>query len=118
MLTMPVGTVEAKAHALKSELESLNEPDLDIRIIPLDSKAGGGSLPAQNLPSMGIALSAKGISANRMEMEMRGGTPPVIGRIEDDLFIMDPRTVEPHEFSIIKDAVSAVLNKFKGISNV
>lgn len=117
MLVMPVETIEAKAYALKCELESLDDPDLEISIVSLASKAGGGSLPAQNLPSRCIALSVKGISANRMETEMRGSNPPVIGRIEDDLFIMDARTVEPDEFSTIKEAVSVILNKYKGISN-
>lgn len=118
MLTMPVETIEAKALTLKNEIDSLNHPDLEARILPLSSKAGGGSLPAQNLPSKGIGLSIKNMSANRIEKEMRGNTPPVIGRIEEDLFIMDLRTIEPDEFDIIKEALSLILQNYKGMPHV
>lgn len=118
MLTMPVETIEAKALALKNEIDSLNHPDLEARILQLSSKAGGGSLPAQNLPSKGIGLSIKNLSANKIEKEMRGNTPPVIGRIEEDLFIMDLRTIEPDEFDIIKEALSLILQNYKGMPHV
>ncbi|WP_027358735.1 L-seryl-tRNA(Sec) selenium transferase [Desulforegula conservatrix] len=118
MLTMPVETIEAKALALKNEIDGLNHPDLEARILPLSSKAGGGSLPAQNLPSKGIGLSIKNMSANRIEKEMRGNTPPVIGRIEEDLFIMDLRTIEPDEFDTIKEALALILQKYKGMPHV
>lgn len=114
MLTMPVETIEAKAYGLKSELETIADPDLSLKIIAISSKAGGGSLPAQNLPSRGIGLSIKGLSASRIENEMRRNDPPVIGRIEEDIFIMDARTIEPDEYSVIKDAAALILHKHKG----
>lgn len=115
MLTMTFETIEAKAHDLKNEIETLNNPDIELKILHLSSKAGGGSLPAQNLPSKGIGLFIKNLSANRIENEMRGNNPPVIGRIEEDLFIMDLRTIEPDEFSIIREAVALILHKYKGM---
>ena len=35
---------------------------------------------------------------------MRTNTPPVIGRIEEDFFIMDLRTIQEDEFPFIKTA--------------
>lgn len=117
MLVMPLETIEAKAFGLKSELETIKDPALNIRILPISSKAGGGSLPAQNLPSRGIGISVKNLSASRIENEMRRNDPPVIGRIEEETFIMDLRTIEPDEFSIIREALALILDKHKGNAN-
>jgi L-seryl-tRNA(Ser) seleniumtransferase len=35
---------------------------------------------------------------------MRSNDPPIIGRIEDDLFVMDPRTIQEDEFTTIETA--------------
>lgn len=35
-------------------------------------------------------------------------TPPVIGRIVDDKFILDVRTINEKDFQIIKDAVEHI----------
>lgn len=117
MLTMPVETIEAKAHNLKNDIKALASPDVDAKILSIESKAGGGSLPAQNLPSVGIGLSIKGLSASRLEKEMRRNSPPIIGRIEEDLFIMDLRTIEPDEYPIITEAISLIINNHKGAIN-
>jgi L-seryl-tRNA(Ser) seleniumtransferase len=35
---------------------------------------------------------------------MRNYDPPIIGRIEDDLFVMDPRTIQEDEYATIETA--------------
>jgi L-seryl-tRNA(Ser) seleniumtransferase len=57
------------------------------------STVGGGSLPGETLPSIGLAISVS--SPDDLLRALRNGTPAVIGRIEDDRVILDLRTVEP-----------------------
>jgi L-seryl-tRNA(Ser) seleniumtransferase len=52
------------------------------------------------------------MSAGRMEKAMRTNNPPVIGRIEGDVFLIDLRTILDDEFSIICRAVSGILQTF------
>ncbi len=66
-------------------------------------------LPLQELPSKCIGIKIKGISANAIEKYMRENTPPIIGRIEEDFFIMDLRTIREDEFSFIEDAFEKIL---------
>jgi len=61
-------------------------------VIESDSLLGGGSTPEQTLPGYAIALSGDAIP---MEQMLRSGTPPVIGRIQDNRLLLDPRTVAP-----------------------
>ena len=47
----------------------------------------------------------------RVEEQMRNNELPIIGRIEEDLFIMDLRTILDDELPIIKNAVEHMLKK-------
>ncbi len=42
---------------------------------------------------------------------MRGNDIPIIGRIEEDRFIMDLRTIQDDELPIIKNAFENMLRK-------
>ena len=70
---------------------------LKITIIERSSRAGGGALPLLELPSRCLAVQVKGMSANTLEKNMRENDPPIIGRIEDDAYTMDPRTLKDEE---------------------
>jgi L-seryl-tRNA(Ser) seleniumtransferase len=67
------------------------------------SAAGGGSLPGETVPTRLAALSVD--SPDRLAAQLRGGTPPVIARIENDLLCLDPRTVLPHQDRTLVAAV-------------
>ncbi len=109
MLTQSISEIEKKAVMLKKMLENLNHPDLHTHLNNTQSKAGGGSLPLLELPSKCLGIAIDGISANAVEEALRLGTPPVIGRIEEDTFIMDMRTAREEDLAIIRDAVQNLM---------
>ncbi|WP_319526400.1 L-seryl-tRNA(Sec) selenium transferase [uncultured Desulfosarcina sp.] len=109
MLTMPLKAIEARAAELKSRLDALSQAGLAVELMEAASRAGGGSLPLLNLPSCCVGVQIDGMSANGIERWMRNGTPPVIGRIENDRFIMDPRTLQEEELEIIEKAFERML---------
>jgi L-seryl-tRNA(Ser) seleniumtransferase len=55
---------------------------------------GGGSLPDHTLPSIVVVIKPKD-SAENLARRLRLSTPAVIGRIEQDGFLIDMRTVLP-----------------------
>lgn len=109
LLTLPYHTISAKADTLIALIDALSHPRVHATGIDLFSKAGGGSLPELNLPTRCVALSIQGISPNRIESLMRKNPIPVIGRIENDLFLMDMRSVMEDELDRIRDAVQQIL---------
>jgi L-seryl-tRNA(Ser) seleniumtransferase len=111
MLTLPIHEVEAKAKALEEMLESIGDARMSVKLINTSSRAGGGSLPLLKLPSKGVGAIISGISANTIESHMRSHDPPVIGRIEEDVFIMDLRTILDDELPIIKNAFENMLKR-------
>ena len=111
MLTLPIHEVETKAKALRKLLESIDDTRISVKLISTSSRAGGGSLPLLNLPSWGVGAIIAGISANTIELQMRSHDPPIIGRIEEDIFIMDLRTILDDELPIIKNAFEKMLKR-------
>ena len=109
MLTLPLALIEARAADLKSRLERISGGRVGVELMDLCSKAGGGSLPLLNLPSRCIGVIVKEMSANGIELWMRRHTPPIIGRIENDRFIMDPRTLQEEELELIEKAFADML---------
>jgi len=66
-------------------------------------------MPEQNLPSRAVALQPVTISVSRLERRLRNLAVPVIGRIEDDRFLLDMRTVADDEVGQLAGALATVL---------
>jgi len=109
MLTINIGDIETRASNLVEELKNIGKSRLEISLIERSSKAGGGALPLLELPSRCLRIRLQGMSANALEKSLRKNDPPIIGRIEDDAYIMDPRTLRDDDLPIIGKAFENVL---------
>jgi L-seryl-tRNA(Ser) seleniumtransferase len=109
MLTQPLGQIEARARTLAGCLEALKAPRLTVSLLPGNSKAGGGALPLMELPTICVGIRVDGLSAQAVEERMRRQKPPLIGRIEADTFLMDPRTLQDEETPLVEQAVRILL---------
>ncbi|HEX2756410.1 MAG TPA: L-seryl-tRNA(Sec) selenium transferase [Candidatus Limnocylindrales bacterium] len=77
-------------------------------VVELRSAVGGGSLPGQTLPSIGVAI--QGGSADRVLAALRRrGRTALIGRIADGKVVLDLRTVAPERDRELASIVEAVL---------
>ena len=109
MMLQPIATLEEKAGRLKKMLESAGRIRLTVASLDLVSRPGGGSLPLLELPSKGLGIRIDGLSANAIEKNLRLSSPPIIGRIEDDLYTMDMRTLQGDELETIRSAIETLL---------
>jgi L-seryl-tRNA(Ser) seleniumtransferase len=57
------------------------------------SQIGSGALPTEELPTVVIAIVHDMLNANRIGERFRRANPPIIGRIQDDRFLLDLRTI-------------------------
>ncbi len=108
-LTLPLSEIEGRAASLKDLLSGLHDSRLRIDLSDRTSRAGGGALPLMVLPTRCLDIRVDGWSANRMERFLRRGSPPVIGRIEDEAFLVDPRTLREGDAEIIRDRFAELL---------
>lgn len=111
MITASVEEIRQKAETLKARLEAPGIASIRIEILRCSSRTGGGALPMQELPSVCLGVRVDGFTVNAVEKKLRAHTPPIIGRIEDDCFIMDLRTVQDDDFPIIESAFTSLLEE-------
>jgi L-seryl-tRNA(Ser) seleniumtransferase len=98
MIATPLKEIEKRA---KTWTKTLGE---GAKIIDGQTMVGGGSLPGGSLPTKLVAL--KGGSA--LAKKLRSLPVPVIGRIEKDMLLLDPRTVLPEEDEIVLKALQQI----------
>ena len=65
-------------------------------VVEGESMVGGGSLPGGTLATRLVAIKGRG-KVNQLADQLRRGLPLIIGRIEKDLLLLDPRTILPEE---------------------
>ncbi len=110
MLTCPLSQIRDKADALYTRLGAIEDERIGVGLVDSVSKAGGGSFPLLEIPTVCVAMRIAGLSASKIDRFLQAGPVPVIGRIEDDVFLMDVRTVRADEIDIICDAVVRLLD--------
>ncbi len=64
-------------------------------VVPGESTVGGGSLPGETLPTSLLSIDASEMpgGANALAANLRHGDPPIVGRIDAERILLDPRTV-------------------------
>lgn len=111
LLTQPKSMIDRNADQLYQALKQMDNTKIEVERVESISKSGGGSLPLLDLPTTCIRVKVAQISANAIEKMMRRYDPPVIGRIEDDSFLLDIRTVQEDEISTIVTAFEKLLQE-------
>lgn len=79
-----------------------------VSVVEMDSAVGGGSLPGENLPSFGLGLTGSGAPA--LAARLRAGEPPVVGRVQDGMVLLDLRTIGPADDVILAEALVRALS--------
>ena len=104
MISTPPDAVRRRAQAWRRRLGG------NTSVEQCRSAIGGGSLPGETLPSWALAISGDGAAGPEAILEgLRRQDPPVVGRIEADRVLLDPRTVLPEEDPLLLRAVQAAL---------
>ncbi len=111
MLTLPINEIQRRADRLCALLSDIGDSRLNLTRHALSSRAGGGSLPLLDIPTVCVGMQVAGISTHAVESFLRHHAPPVIGRIETDVFLMDVRTLQDDELQWIQTAVAALLKR-------
>lgn len=81
------------------------------RVLEGVSTVGGGSLPGQEMPTWLLALRCK--STSRASLALRQHNPPVITRAQEDMLLLDPRTVLPWQEEDLLKGLKSIENQLE-----
>ncbi len=109
-IATPLGELEAWSESIVARYRIGDVPGFSME--RLESTIGGGSLPGQTLPSWGVGIRAR--SPKRCLDALRTGTPSVIARVEDDVVLLDLRTVDRASDDALRRAMVEALEAAGG----
>ncbi|MBU8849403.1 MAG: L-seryl-tRNA(Sec) selenium transferase [Desulfobacterales bacterium] len=111
MLTLSFKDICEKATLLFKTIKDDIGPLADIDFADMNSRPGGGSFPELNLPTRCITIQPKNMSVSKLEINMRLSKPSIIARIENNKYILDPRTIQNGQEAIISSTLAKILVK-------
>jgi L-seryl-tRNA(Ser) seleniumtransferase len=103
MIAMPIEESQSRAKAWAGRIPGA-------QVCDGLSMIGGGSLPEESLPTKLLAIEGDGAQLSEVARLLRTGEPAVVGRMEDGMLLLDPRTVFPAQDEALISAVRAVLS--------
>ena len=111
MIRATPAEIQKRAENLLRELRSDLVPgQVEMEIVKGSSVIGGGSTPAQDLPTSLIRIASKRHSAAQLEQRLRRSAGvSAIARIEDERLLLDLRTVFPEQEPLLVSALAAAL---------
>jgi L-seryl-tRNA(Ser) seleniumtransferase len=100
MIAAPLDEIEKRAARWSEALGGGS------KVVPGETMVGGGSLPGGSLPTKLVAVTGGNVPSLGRQLRLR--EVPVVGRIEKDRLLLDPRTVPPEEDEIIIRALREI----------
>ena len=109
MISTPLEEIDQRAKQWAQALNDLAQ------VIEGETMIGGGSLPGGTLPTKLVAIGGKKgrNTAQILSRRLRSQEVPVIGRISEDILLLDPRSVLPEEDEIVLQALRNLVSDLK-----
>jgi len=107
----PAEIAQRASDFLQSLQRLVAHADAELQIADGESLVGGGSTPAQSLPTKVLRISSTRHSATQLEARLRCPSAgiPIIARIAEDRLLLDLRTVFPEQDAALREALVAAL---------
>lgn len=105
MLTMTARESAQRASMIMRRLRRSLPDTLTLTRQAGDSSPGGGSFPLLHLPTTLIEVRLKGFSPQEIESALRCAATPVIGRIHQDRYLLDVRTLLDSDITLLADSL-------------
>jgi L-seryl-tRNA(Ser) seleniumtransferase len=99
MIAAPLDEIERRAGLWSSALKGSE-------VVPGETMVGGGSLPGGSLPTRLVSLGGHDVQLIAEKLRLR--EIPIIGRIEKNRLLIDPRSVLPEEDEIVLKALKEI----------
>ena len=104
MLFTSVDILEQRAKTLQNRIQDICESE----VIQTSTVIGGGTTPNKKIPTIALSIKFNNYKANKIEQIFRKVN--IIGRIENDTFLLDFRTILETEINDIEVIIKKILN--------
>ncbi len=105
MLFKPLDELKENAISLQEKIKDICK----IEIIETKTVIGGGTTPNKKIPTIALSISFKNYKPNKIEKLLRAKN--IIGRIENEQFLLDFRTIQKDEIVQIENTLKEIINE-------
>ena len=113
MVTASRESLKSKARRLVDAVRSALGGGAEVGMRQGNSRVGGGAFPEYDLPTTLVSVRVEGVSADDLRRALLDTDPPLVARIEDDVFLLDPRTLGNAEISLAAEALRQAVASLK-----
>lgn len=109
MMTASPDELARRARRLAARLRKALGDAARVGTVPGVSRVGGGSFPERDLPTTLVEVAPASCTATVLKTRLLDTDPPLVGRLENDTFRLDPRTLDDVEFAPVATALRQAL---------
>ena len=103
MMHMPKQEISKRGQTVAARVTSAR---VRVELIDGESVIGGGAAPSAVLPTMLLAVSCEGLSADELASWLRRFDVPIVARVEEGRVLLDLRTVFPEQDEMVAEALN------------
>ena len=92
-LTRPLDEMDRVGHSAAAMLRHALGPEYWVEVVDAESEVGSGAQPTEALPSKAVGIAHPSISPLAIAARFRASEPPIIGRVNNDRFLLDLRCI-------------------------
>jgi len=108
MLFTKTSKLKENATILKKAIEDICQ----CKIIETKTVIGGGTTPNKKIPSVALCIKFKNYKPNKIERLLRAKN--VVGRIENENFLLDFRTIQENEIKLVESIIRKIIEENEG----
>jgi L-seryl-tRNA(Ser) seleniumtransferase len=111
MLSMSEAETENRCRQIATQIHTTSGAQVECQVVKETATVGGGALPLTELAGFAVAMTPKSLSVDQLSMRLRRTNPPIIGRMHDDAFLLNPRTIRADEEAALIAAITTALSQ-------
>ncbi|WP_072682368.1 L-seryl-tRNA(Sec) selenium transferase [Arcobacter sp. LA11] len=105
MLFTEISKLKENASILKNSIDDICECEIK----NTQTVIGGGTTPNKKIPTVALSIKFKNYKPNKIEKLLRAKN--IVGRIENEQFLLDFRTIQEDEIKLIENSIREILDK-------
>lgn len=103
MINIPVVQLKQRGEAIQKACR-----EKEIILVATEAYLGGGSTPGQTIPSLALSMRSD-VGATTLSKRFRTFNPPIIGRVDNEDFLIDLRTVPSEKDDLLIGAIKKMI---------
>jgi L-seryl-tRNA(Ser) seleniumtransferase len=110
MITASPEALKSKARRLAEAVRETLGDRAGVGLKKGFSRVGGGAFPEYDLPGTMVSVAVDGVAVKDLRDKLLDTDPPLVARIEDDEFLLDPRTLASTELKLAARALKQAVD--------